>query len=92
MAVSTVNIVVKENCHQVIDELSGTWGVVNLNLHKCFALRKDWKRGYIVHFYTCIINITIIIITITSNNQRLRSARDKILCIKVSHVDGQKYK
>ena len=46
---------------------------------------------YIVHFYTRIIITTIIIITITSNNQRLRSARDKILCIKVSHVDGQKY-
>ena len=46
---------------------------------------------YIVHFYTSIIITTIIIITITSNNQRLRSARDKILCIKISHVDGQKY-
>ena len=41
MAVSTVNLVVKENCHQVIDELSGTWGVVNLNLYKCFAWHKD---------------------------------------------------
>ena len=33
---------------------------------------------YIVHFYMCIIITTIIIITITSNNQRLRRARDKI--------------
>ena len=41
MAVSTVNLVVNENCHQVIDELSGTWGVVNLNLYKCFAWHKD---------------------------------------------------